>query len=41
MFVFQNHEKKGNTEEGFPLLAPEGGFSFESKAEPLLRAILY
>jgi hypothetical protein len=22
VFVFQNCEKKGNTEEGFPLLAP-------------------
>jgi hypothetical protein len=25
VFVFQNCEKKDNTEEGFPLLAPEGG----------------
>jgi hypothetical protein len=40
MYVFQNCEKKGNTEEGFPLLAPEGGSVL--KATPsLLRAILY
>jgi hypothetical protein len=31
VFVFQNREKKGDTEEGFPLLAPEGGSIMEAR----------